>query len=31
VLELVQAEGVRNVADDVRTRMEQVRDTLAHG
>ena len=31
VLELVKAEGVRNVADDVRTRMEQVRDTLAHG
>ncbi len=30
VLELVHAEGVRNVADDVRTRMEQVRDTLAH-
>ena len=31
VLELVKAEGVRNVADDVRTRMEQVRDTIAHG
>lgn len=31
VLELVKAPGVREVADDVRTRMEQVRDTLANG
>lgn len=31
VLDLVKAPGVREVADDVRTRMEQVRDTLANG
>lgn len=31
VLELVKAPGVREVADDVRTRMEQVRDTIANG
>lgn len=31
VLDLVQAPGVRKVADDVRTRMEQVRDSLANG
>ncbi|MEX2422497.1 MAG: hypothetical protein WD990_00830 [Acidimicrobiia bacterium] len=31
VLELVKAPGVREVADDVGTRMEQVRDTLANG
>ncbi|MEX1005646.1 MAG: hypothetical protein WD156_09780 [Acidimicrobiia bacterium] len=32
VLELVKAApGVREVADDVGTRMEQVRDTLANG
>ncbi len=31
VLDLVKAEGVREVADDVRTRMEQVRDTIATG
>ncbi len=31
VLDLVQAPGVRQVADDVRTRMEQVRDTIACG
>lgn len=29
VLELVKAPGVRQVADDVRTRMEQVRDSIA--
>lgn len=29
VMELVAVEGVRNVADDARTRLEQVRDTLA--
>ena len=31
VLDLVKVEGIRQVADDVRTRMEQVRDTLANG
>lgn len=31
VLELVKAPGVREVADDVRTRMEQVRDSIAMG
>jgi uncharacterized protein (DUF302 family) len=31
VLELVKAPGVREVADDVRTRMEQVRDSIATG
>lgn len=31
VLELVKAPGVREVADDVRTRMEQVRDSIACG
>jgi len=29
VMELVAVDGVRNVADDARTRLEQVRDTLA--
>jgi uncharacterized protein (DUF302 family) len=31
VLDLVKVEGVRRVADDVRTRLEQVRDTIANG
>jgi uncharacterized protein (DUF302 family) len=31
VLDLVKAPGVRQVADDVRTRMEQVRDSIAVG
>lgn len=31
VLEMVKAPGVRNVADDVRTRLEMVRDELATG
>jgi uncharacterized protein (DUF302 family) len=31
VLDLVKAPGVREVADDVRTRMEQVRDSIACG
>lgn len=31
VLDLVKAPGVKEVADDVRTRMEQVRDTIACG
>jgi len=31
VLDLVKAPGVREVADDVRTRMEQVRDAIACG
>lgn len=31
VLDLVKAPGVREVADDVRTRLEQVRDSIACG
>ncbi len=31
VLDLVKVEGVRDIADDVRTRLEMVRDALATG